>query len=162
MQTVVIKPILFGNLLNKFLFLRKSSNKKINKKKIKNFAKTVAVIDYNPKIYKIILKKGLISTLKKYKGSFMVITNLQIFYIARVLYDQKFSLVSISINDKTNKTLDCQEPIYKAKFTNGKELISIYRTGVLKLKTQNIDNMNLYVKKIINAYYQSQGYISYA
>lgn len=45
MQTVVIKPILFGNLLNKFLFLRKSSNKKINKKKIKNFAKKVAVID---------------------------------------------------------------------------------------------------------------------
>lgn len=157
MQTVVIKPILFGNLLNKFLFLRKSSNKKINKKKIKNFAKNVAVIDYNPKIYKIILKNGLIGTLKKYKGSFMVITNLQIFYIARVLYDLKFSLVSISINDKTNKTLDCQEPIYKAKFTNGKELIVVYRTGVLKLKTQSIDNMNLYVKKIINAYYQSQG-----
>lgn len=157
MQTVVIKPILFGNLLNKFLFLRKSNNKKINKKKIKNFAKNVAVIDYNPKIYKIILKNGLISTLKKYKGSFMVITNLQIFYIARVLYDQKFSLVSISINDKTNKILDCQEPIYKAKFTNGKELITVYRTGVLKLKTQSIDNMNLYVKKIINAYYQSQG-----
>lgn len=161
MQTAVLKPILFGNLLNKFLFLRKSSNKKINKKKIKNFAKKVAVIDYNPKIYKIILKTGLINTLKKYKGSFMVITNLQVSYIAKALYDQKFSLASIN-NDKINKILDCQEPIYKAKFINGKELITIYRTGVLKLKTQNIDNMNLYVKKIINAYYQSQGCISYA
>lgn len=156
MQTVVIKPILFGNLLNKFLFLRKSSNKKINKKKIKNFAKNVAVIDYNPKIYKIILKNGLISTLKKYKGSFMVITNLQIFYIARVLYDQKFSLVSIN-NKKINKISDYPEPIYKAKFVNGTDLITIYRSGVLKLKTQSSKSMNLYLKKIINAYYQSQG-----
>ena len=173
MQTVDFKPILFGSILNKFLFLKKSSNKEI-----KNLAKNIAVIDYNPETYKIILNNGLINTLKKNKGSFMVISNLQFAYVSLELEKHKFFVADINFLDAFHKIKNidevyrepissinnfydfffyCEDTVNNVTYRNARETITLNKNGVIRIRTRNSSNVPIYLQWIITAYYQSQG-----
>lgn len=169
MQEIVVnwKPILFKNSLNKFCFLRH-----YDYSKIKNFNINLAILDYDSKDYKRMLENNLIKNLKRYKGSFMVISNLQFAYVARELQKHNFyvdhveyldEFITVNKEDLLKKTnvfnsfFYCKHVISKVLFKNGSEYIVFSKSGVIKIKTQNSNNACVYLNWLIAAYYQSQG-----
>ena len=173
MQVINWKPILFKNVFNKFFFI-----KDFNNGKIKNLVNSTAVIDYDTETYKTILSNGLINKLKNNNGSFMVISNLQFAYVSQELEKHNFVVVNIhflnhfgeikDIDEVCEERIDeitnffnfffsCEHNVNDVMYRNNLESITLYKTGVIRIKTNNISSAYSYIKWIIKAYYKSQG-----
>lgn len=165
MPIVNWKPILFKNIFSKFFFLKNFDNKKV-----KNLVKNIAVIDYDPDTYKNLLSNGLIQKLQNYNGLFMVISNLQFAYVSTELEQHNFHVLNINFLDylgKVNKIdeipnsfdffFSCKHTVNDVTYSNNSESITLNKTGVIRIKTNNISSAYSYIKWIITAYYQSLG-----